>query len=191
MNDKIFSDRRQALEEDYFNKLEREKIEKFRAKELIQKESDKIRSISGITNDKLIHKMMEMGITSEIWSLMSLVPLVEVAWASGTVETAEREILLQVARENGLQQDTAAYDMLSQWVREKPDHRWLSTWKEYIQEMVSSINGDEVGRLKSALLSTARKIAQADGGFLGLGSKIADNEKQVLRDLESLFSESK
>jgi hypothetical protein len=42
-------------------------------------------------------------------------------------------------------------------------------------------------RLKSELLGRARRVAEAAGGFLGLGSKVSRAEEAILTELAAAF----
>ena len=44
------------------------------------------------------------------------------------------------------------------------------------------------GALKNELLGRARTVAEAAGGFLGLGNKISAEEARVLDELAAAFS---
>jgi hypothetical protein len=44
--------------------------------------------------------------------------------------------------------------------------------------------------LRDAVLRQAREVAEAAGGFLGLGSKVSASEQAVLDDLARAFGEA-
>jgi hypothetical protein len=64
----------------------------------------------------------------------------------------------------------------------------VAAWKHYIEGLCKKLTPPEIENLKHELLDLARDVAQAAGGFLGLGSKISTAEKAVLEDLERAFS---
>jgi len=47
---------------------------------------------------------------------------------------------------------------------------------------------NQVSGLRLAIVNKARGVAEAAGGFLGLGDKISSEERAVLEDLESVFA---
>jgi hypothetical protein len=54
--------------------------------------------------------------------------------------------------------------------------------------MKSKLEPAAVNQLKSSVISRAQSVAEAAGGFLGLGNKISDVERSVLSKLESAFA---
>ena len=46
--------------------------------------------------------LQELKVPREAYRVVSLLPLVYVAWADGKVQKAERDVILRIAREQGL-----------------------------------------------------------------------------------------
>jgi hypothetical protein len=49
------------------------------------------------------------------------------------------------------------------------------------------LSGSERESLKQQILGRARSVAEATGGFLGLGSKISSEEEIILAELAKAF----
>ena len=60
----------------------------------------------------------------EAYRVVSLLPLVYVAWADGKLQKSERDVILRIARENGLL-DHGGEDALSRWLSEPPSKQQL------------------------------------------------------------------
>ncbi len=46
--------------------------------------------VSGITNDKILQKLVDLDIRPEIAASLAMVPLIEVAWPDGRVDEKEK-----------------------------------------------------------------------------------------------------
>ena len=64
----------------------------------------------------------------------------------------------------------------------------FEAWKHYVSGLCQRLEKPEIERLKDNVLGLARKVAEAAGGFLGIGNKISVAERTVLRKLERAFS---
>jgi len=128
-----------------------------------------------------------MNISANTIAALSLVPLVTVAWADGEIDDKERAAALAGATEAGIRQQDVSYPLLEQWLRNRPSAELLSTWQAYIGALAPTLNAEARNSLKNSLLARARQVAEATGGFLGLGRKVSDAEANVLRDLDRAF----
>ncbi len=77
-------------------------------------------------------------------------------------------------------------NILAAWLNEKPAPALLEAWEHYIKALCCRLSADERRSLKEEVLTDARNIAQAAGGFLGFG-KISDEEQNMLARLEAAF----
>ncbi len=138
---------------------------------------------AGIENAALIEALIELEISATAIAALSIVPLVEVAWADGEIQAKEREAIIKAAEEGGIEAGSANHDLLENWLSKKPGPELLETWKTYAQaleERLDSVVGNE---LKVRLMNRTKNIAKAAGGFLGIGS-ISAAEQRILDELE-------
>jgi hypothetical protein len=63
----------------------------------------------------------------------------------------------------------------------------LETWKTYVKRLWGRFTSEERWRMRENLLGSAREVAEAAGGFLGLTSKISAAERRVLEELEKML----
>jgi hypothetical protein len=77
--------------------------------------------------------------------------------------------------------------LFEQWLAEPPPPVLLAAWKDYISAFSSTLSQEARRTLKRELLGRARAVAEAAGGFLGLGRKISPAEERVLKQLEGAF----
>ncbi len=74
------------------------------------------------------------------------------------------------------------------WLAVQPEGKVLAAWKDYVAALSNTLSADASTALKQDLLGRARSVAEAAGGFLGLGSKVSSAEQAMLDELEQAFS---
>ena len=182
------NDRGRALEEAFFAKQNEQLRQRLHQAGGEKAKRDAFAAASGITDDAVLDKLMGMGIGVETLAAVSLVPLVLVAWADGSIDARERDAVLAGAAESGMGQGDASRSLLDGWLAKRPTPELLATWKGYIGAMSASMDAGAKASLKRELLGRARTVAEATGGMLGIGRRVSASEETVLRDLETAFS---
>ena len=181
-------DRRKALEESFFAKHEAKLIEELRHKREHAEAREGLERASGISNSELLDRLVDLGISAQTVAALSLVPLVAVAWADGSVDPKERTAVLAAAAEVGLRAGHVGHGLLEGWLGSAPGPELMRAWREYIGELTGALSASECTALRDDLLGRARKVAEATGGFLGMGNKVSTTEAAVLDQLEAAFS---
>jgi hypothetical protein len=179
-----FSDRRRALEDSFFHERDKALLENLKL-ELEALEAHKhLAHVSGILDEQVLMNLVKAGVRAETLAAITLIPLVEVAWADGFVADDERAAVLQAAAENGVNPGTAAHGLLEQWLRERPDVRIIAVWKEYVQALAKTMPADVIATMRDNVIGRARRVAAAAGGFLGLTGSISKVEQAALDEFE-------
>ena len=111
-----------------------------------------------------------------------------VAWADGSIEPREREAILQAAAQKGVVPGSIAGQVLESWLKQPLDSQLVETLKRYIRTIWPSLSANEREDVRQMGLERARAVADAAGGFLGLGSRISAQERAVLADMEQLLA---
>ena len=168
MPDEFLGDRKKALEESFFAKENAKLIERLRAEQLQKSAREGLAAISGISDPAVLGELVKLGIGPETWLALSLAPLVEVAWADGDVEPAERRAVLAAAEANGVVPGSPSHALLEGWLARRHDARLLQAWGEYIVEVCSRLPTSEREALKRQVVGRARAVAETTGGILGL-----------------------
>lgn len=187
MSDEVLGQRKRALEEAFFAKENERLRQRLIEQEAATNRKSALRAATGITDDAALEKLAAMNIGPEALSALSLVPLVLVAWADGKIENEEREAVLSAAGESGIAAGTPNRFLLESWLTHKPAPDLFDTWQAYVKGLVPTLAPAAREELRMRLLGRARAVAEAAGGFLGLGRKISEAEDIVLKRLESAF----
>ena len=187
MSEDFLSDRRSALEESFFRRRDAELVEQMKKQMSSDSQRDALAAASGIADDKMLDQLAALNLTGDTVAALSLVPLVQVAWADDKLEPGERDAVLKAATEAGLGKDSAAYKLLLGWLDSQPEPELFSAWSEYVQELVKTIAAEEADSLREGLISRAEDVAKAAGGILGLGNKVSEAEQAVIDQLKSAF----
>jgi hypothetical protein len=174
--DAIFHERDQQLQKAF-----RERMEKMERR-------DQLAQVSGIREEAVLDRLIELDIAPETLAAIEIVPLVCMAWADGEVQAKERETILAIATAAGIQPQDGRYPLLEHWLKWRPGDEMLQAWKHYVKGLCQRLGAQETERLQHELLDHARKVALAAGVFFGFGDKMSAAERSVLDELEQAFS---
>lgn len=177
----------EKLDDLFFRKEDQKLIDQLKALKKLKETKEALSEVSGIKNEHILQKLVELQVRPETLASLSLIPLVEVAWADGNVDTKEKELVLSCAIKMGFPKGGPDYKILSQWMTHRPSVELLDAWIHYIQGLCEKLTGEEKGELKKELIENTRSVAMASGGFLGLGNKISKSESAILEKLENAF----
>ncbi len=179
--------RGKTLEDLFFLRQDKILTEQHERMERMKETRRSLARVSGISNPDILQKLVELHIRPEVVATLALVPLVEIAWADGTVEEAEKAAVLAAAKQSFVSARSADYTILKQWLTHRPSPKLLDAWKQYISGLREVLSAGQMKQLKEDLLGHARQVAQAAGGFLGLTRKISKAEKKILDEMTAAF----
>jgi hypothetical protein len=182
----IFEERGRALEEAFFQKKERELIKNWQKSHEKATHLDSLRNISGIKDDSLLTKMIEIGVTEETWAALNIIPLVEMAWIDGILDPKKRETLLSAMKENGLTESHPAYQLLESWLGRKPDAVLFETWGQTIQALKLKMSQEEFKQLKKYVLIHVNDVMKTSKGLFGM-NEISQKENLLKQKIEKVF----
>jgi len=145
-----------------------------------------LKRASGSANDEIIKTLASEGVRPQTMFVVSIVPLIEVAWADDEVQDAEREALLTGSAEHGFHPEQIKYQAVEAWLKTRPTPELFSTWVDYISALDEHLFARERKQLMALLVDRTQAIAKAAGGFLGLRS-ICERETRVIEKLQDAF----
>lgn len=146
-----------------------------------------LREVVQIQDRAFLDRLVTLGVRPETAIAMRVIPLVVVSWADGALDERERRAIEDSARKVGLAGEKIAQRMLREWLARPPEPELLERWKGYVQRLWGRFTAEERWQMRQNLLGSARAVAEAAGGILGLGSKISSAERRVLEDLERML----
>ncbi len=187
MSGVTLEDRAKALEDQFFEKENAKKLEAMRAKESEKASREELRKASGMTDDAVLDKLIALGLKTNTIAALSLVPLIEVAWADGEIQDNERNAILQGAHGKGLEAGSDGYDLLQNWLKRKPSTELFDAWQSYIKALTGQLNDEQNKLLKNQIVGFAKMVAASAGGFLGIG-KVSAAEEKALARIEAAFA---
>ncbi len=179
-------DRRKSLEDEFFHKEAQKDLAKVREKLAAKASKEDLRKASGMEDDDVLDKLVELDIKADTVAALSLVPLIKVAWADGRIQDRERDAILRGAEGKGIDSDSPAHELLENWLKNAPDEALFTAWAAYIGALKSELTEEQSKILKTQVVRFAQVIAEAAGGFLGIG-RVSSEEKAALAWLEGVF----
>jgi hypothetical protein len=186
-DDVSLSEQGRILADKFFLERDKKLIEDLHRIEKMKETKKVLSQVSGITDDDVLQKLVDLNIRPEIMATLALVPLVEIAWADGSIDEKEKAAVIEGAKRSFISKDSPDFDLLSQWLTHKPGAKLLEAWEHYIEGLCGELTKHQKNALKKDLIGHARRVAQAAGGILGLGDKISKTEQKILDKLELAF----
>jgi len=186
MRESYLEERRMALEEAFYNKKNRELMAEIKDDLDAEQQRDTLKKATGVDDDGILQRVLDLGVNVESLAAMSLAPLVLVAWADGNIDEREQKAITAGAEQAGLAVGSAAHTLLLGWLREKPDETFQQVWTDYVRALCDSLTAGDQVRLRETVLGRCQRVAEAAGGFLGLGS-ISTQEQAMLNQLHLAF----
>jgi hypothetical protein len=184
MSKEFLGDREQALETEFFRKQEVVLLDKLRAKLDHDTHKKALADNSAITDDAVLEHLVSLGIHANTLTALSIIPLLAVGWADGSIRPAERNTVIAAAVEHGIARGSEAWLLLERWLDEPPDEEIIAAWEAYMAAVAKSMDSASRARLKDQILAHAREIAEAAGGTLGI-APVSPGERSMLQRLEA------
>src|SRR5262245_60472249 len=173
-----------ALEDAFFARQDAKLLETLRQQARQKERRAALRETLPNADDALLDRLLDLGIGPGTVLAVILVPLAAVAWADGSIDDRERAALIRAATERGVAPGSPAMTLLEGWLAHPPDAGLLKVWKHYVRALWGSLGDAERGAMHDRMIGLARGVAEAAGGFLGLGSKISPAERAVLEEMD-------
>ena len=181
----ILRDRGKSLEDEFFRREDQRLVARLNEMKEADMTRDALAKASGIADPAVLDQLLKLGVHAETVAALAVAPLVEVAWADGSLDTKERRTIVERA---GVPKGSAAEALLQAWLERRPDPKLLTAWTEMVKAMSAQLGREEAERLKTSLLERARAVAAASGGIFGVGSKVSQSEEEMLAKLEAAFA---
>lgn len=186
----VLEQREQALSDVFFQGLAQE----LRARLDLRSEEESARGAlaeaTGIADPEVLAELSGLGIRVDTLAALTLIPLIDVAWADGEMDEKERGSVLAAAAATGTEPGSTSYRLLEIWMQDQPPPDLTNAWQLFIQSLSENLSGDENSRLAKNLLGRARDVAAAAGSSLNRAPHVSAEEEACLTALARAFPPS-
>ena len=184
MQDRIFGDREKAMEETYFRQEDAKLLDKLRQNAKLDEIATALRDQLHVQNPDLLLRVRNLGITVDKAPALFLAPLLQVAWADGSVSKDERETVLRLARERDVEPDSPAYAQIVEWLKVRPSDEIFDTAVQVLKAGFSVLPPAEQEERLQRVVEACNEVAMASGGglaqLLRLGNSVSSMESSML-----------
>ncbi len=143
-----------------------------------------------MTETEILKGLHRLGIGASNHRLVLLLPLVQVAWADDTIQLAERERILEVARQAGLLDDEG-FERLEGWLTDQPSDSDLALGRDILVALAhrqiglgASVTPADLKQVQELSV----EVAKAAGGLFGIAFTVSPEERATLAELEANLS---
>lgn len=134
-----------------------------------------------MTDAELAETLRALGMDVVSWRALPLLPLVQVAWADGRIQDAERELILDLARSRFHLEDEGEM-LLRNWLQHPPTPAYARLGQQTLVYLCNH-NAAPIGPNQlSDVVDFAKQVAAAAGGFYGFGA-VARGEAEAIEQI--------
>ena len=185
MSSDPLSDRGKELEDAFFKQEAASFREALAAEESAA--AGALARATGIDDEALLGRLAELGIRPETLAALTLIPLIETAWADGVMDSRERTAVLEGAESCGISAESASHRLLELWTLERPAPGLVSLWRQYLKAVAETLSAQERANLRAKVIGRAHAVAAAAGGLLDASPNVSPEEWAVMDDLGAAF----
>ena len=183
-----FLERRIGLETQFFVSHNHALLQKLKDEERINQIRNEMMAATGIHDDGTLDELINLELTAESLLALSLVPLIEVAWADGEISPEEKDAILKAASLKGIGENHPARQFLENWLHDCPSKELFHAWQSFIHSLSKNVGPITFEKLHAEISSFTKGVAESAGGFLGFG-KVSAKEEEALRSIQKTFSD--
>lgn len=188
MSSDQFAARGRSLEEGYFRTKDADLVEKLRKVFETSRNKEELSKATGITNDEVLQRLVNLSIRGELLTAFKLYPLVEIVWADGSFDKAESEAVVSAAIKLGIPRDSESIKRLKDWLERGPTEDGRAAWRMFAAELRKTLNPKELATFRDDLLKYAHSVAEASGGIFGVFLQVSPEEKKVIEVIQKALT---
>ncbi len=170
-------------EAEYSHERDVELIETTRRRTAIQERRERLAQTSHIHDPAVLEALERLGYDDTVAPLLLICPLVQVAWADGTVTKPERDHILAVADLRGIKPDTAVYERLISWLDRRPSDEFFECTLNAIARVLSEMPPTEREPSKQALLLCCHDAAETPCHLFGQFRRIRSAKRKAIEHI--------
>jgi hypothetical protein len=150
-------------------------------------ERERLSLVTGVTDQGLLGRLVDAGFTSETISALSVLPIAFAAWGSGVITAREKSIAEEAVGLPELSGKAEAIHLYRTWLRQRPTAGHWHLWRDFTLARLAVVQSSEREQAGRRLMRLASRVAEASGGFLGIG-RTCVNEHNVLDRIRFVYS---
>jgi hypothetical protein len=181
-------ERGRAMEDAFFAQRDRQLLDRLRLRLSAQEAEELLQSATGVSEKIALKELSDLS-APEFLAVLGLYPLVAIAWCDRRMEANERGAVVAAARDMGLSPASPSHELLEKWLEQPPAPQAMQLWTAYVQAVCKTLQPQTIQALRNSVMTRARKVAEAAGGFLGLGHRVSEQEQACLDQLARAFDE--
>jgi tellurite resistance protein len=180
----ILKDREHGDEAVYFRKQDEKLLQKIRERAALEEVAQALAEKLRVDDRELLNRVVDLGLTRDTGAAILLAPLVQVAWAEGSVSPRERKVVLEIAASRGVEAGSGAHRQIESWLAQRPSDALFETALEVLKAGLAVLPEAERNERIQSIVAGCARVAEATGGglakLLGLSTGIVDQEAAVL-----------
>jgi hypothetical protein len=185
-----YEERAQSLENAFFHEVDKKLLEDLRQQIQTMEARKALQEASGIQDESLVAKLVDIGVRPATLSAVALIPLVATAWANGKLDAEERRAVLKAEQAAGIAADSPTQQLLEAWLQSRPDDKLLEAWEHYVSSLRGKLSEEMAVDLEGSLLPRVKAVAKASGGYFTYGS-VSPSESKTIRRIKTALKQAK
>ena len=181
--DALLEKRRRSLEDAFFLQEDAKLVARLKDMRQRAESRQALAEASGLQHQDVLDALVALNIRPETLAPLTLIPLVEAAWADGAVDARERQVALAAVEQRGVAFNATQRDLFARWLAHRPAPELFRAWEQYLGALSGQLPERQREELRVEILARTRQVAEASGGLLGVG-KISKAESRVLQRVE-------
>lgn len=174
------------LEDAHFFRDDVDIRRQFQQRNLCEQQINDLHRVTGIEDRELVAQLADFGFDDKTIEALTLLPLADIAWASGEVSSKERMVATCCVVESELIGNPKAVQVFQSWLRQRPSDELRQLWLEFTNQCTEKMRDGLRLAVGLRLKKQATQIAEASGGYLGIGS-VCDAEQQILDLIDHVY----
>lgn len=191
MPNSIFEKREHAMEATYFRQQDQRLLHALRSGAKFDEITAAMAQKLAVDKPDLLVAVRGLGITPETAGAFLLAPLIQVAWAGGSVSSKVRDAVIRSAAARGIAAGSPAHEQLLEWLKVRPPEDVFRIALDVISYGLTVLSKRERAKRAKQIVDACYQVAAASDSvakFLGLTSAISSEEEAILSDIERALS---
>ena len=136
-----------------------------------------------MTDEEIQGGLKSLGIGEHNVAVVALLPLVQVAWADGTIQQEERKVIREAAARLGI----GPAKVLEGWLTTRPSSLQFLTGQQILLALASRDGSAIAPDTLPQLIEWCGDVAEAAGGLFGIAFRVEASEQEVIAEIANLL----